>query len=146
MKLLHILIVLLSFQLVHAQKISSLKWLEGSWQRENTKPGTTAFEIWEWNKKTLTGIGFTLEKSDTVFVERLRIVAKDENLFYVADVAHNPEPTYFKITSVNKTGFTSENPAHDFPKKIEYTLDGNRMVSTISGDGKEIPFIFTKTD
>lgn len=91
-------------------------------------------------------MGVTLRGSDTVFVEKLSIIEKDGILNYVAEVAHNASATYFKFTAISETGFTCVNPSHDFPKKIEYALDGNRLTATISGDGKSIPFYFKKID
>lgn len=109
------------------------------------KEGQSAFESWEVTKKTLTGIGVTLRGVDTVFMESLSIIEKDQNLYYVANVSENASPTLFKITSISKRGFVSENPQHDFPKKIEYLLDGETLTATISGDGKAIPFVFKKS-
>ena len=62
----------------------------------------------------------------------------------MADVEHNPEPTFFKITSITKSGFVSENPQHDFPKKIEYMLEENRMTVVISDGEQKMGFVFEK--
>jgi hypothetical protein len=84
--------------------------------------------------------------SDTSFVEKIRIVVKDNELNYVADVPENKEPIYFKFTELTATGFVCENPAHDFPKKISYQLDGKNLKATISGDGKSMDYLFVKKD
>ena len=94
----------------------------------------------------MTGIGVTLRATDTVFVERLRMEQKDGEWYYVAEVAHNAEPTYFMLTDCSKNGFVCENPDHDFPKKITYSLDGAVLKATISGDGKSIPFVFIRAE
>lgn len=128
-----------------AQSFKSFRWLEGSWERQNTKQGSSAFENWEIDSKYgLKGQGLTLKGSDTVFVEKLSIVFKDQKYFYVAEVSHNAAPTYFEITQIGKNQFMCENPEHDFPKKIAYFLEGNKLTATISGNGKEIPFVFLK--
>ncbi|WP_315820030.1 hypothetical protein [Paraflavitalea speifideaquila] len=62
----------------------------------------------------------------------------------MADVPQNKEPVYFKLTAITKDGFTCENPNHDFPKKIDYKLDGNKLRATISGDGKAIDYLFER--
>lgn len=131
---------------VNAQKLKDFSWLEGIWERQNTKPGTMAYEVWKKHGKLLMGKGLTLRGSDTVFVEKLRLVNIEGAWNYTAEVSHNAGPTYFKITSWSEDGFVSENPEHDFPKKIEYKLDGDLLTATISGDGKEIPFLFIKKE
>ncbi len=131
---------------LQAQDVQKLDWLVGKWERENVRKGRTAFEIWEWNDNGLAGMGITMQGSDTVFVEKLNIVEKEGSTYYVADVSSNSSPTYFKITTLDNTSFVSENPEHDFPKKIAYKLEGIKMTATISGDGKAIPFLFKKVD
>ncbi|MEQ9231258.1 MAG: DUF6265 family protein [Cyclobacteriaceae bacterium] len=146
MKTTIILFALLLTASLQAQKLKDFKWLEGTWERQGTKVGSTAFESWTYSNDGLKGEGLTLKGADTVFVEKLSLIMKDNKLFYVAEVSHNTEPTYFEITSVSKTGFICENPDHDFPKKIEYAFTGTEMIATISGDGKDIPFRFKKLD
>jgi hypothetical protein len=85
-----------------------------------------------------------MQGEDTVFVEKIKIVVKDRELYYVADVPENKEPVYFKIVELGTTGFVCENPAHDFPKKISYQLSGADLKAQISGDGKSIDYLFTK--
>lgn len=128
------------------QTLDDFKWLEGTWQRQNVKEGNSAFESWEVNKDELIGIGATLRGADTVFVEKLKIKLIDGEMNYVALVGENGRPVNFKITSYDKKGFVSENPNHDFPKKITYKLEGKQLTATISGDGKEIPFLFEKIE
>ncbi len=130
-----------------AQEFKKLDWLIGQWERQNVRPGRTALEAWERDvQKGLVGIGVTLQGADTVFVEKLSIIEKDGELFYVANVSSNASPTFFKFTSMDENAFVSENPEHDFPKKIAYKLEGDILTATISGDGKEIPFLFKKVD
>ena len=129
----------------HAQSMKDFEWLLGKWERSNTQPGSEAFELWEWNDATLTGTGLTLQGTDTVFVEHLQLLKQADEFYYVADVAHNQEPTYFRITQVGKQQFTCSNPSHDFPKQISYELEGNMLKVVISGNGRSIPFIFNKS-
>ncbi len=130
--------------LCQAQSPTDFSWLQGKWQKQNVKPGSSAFEIWEITSDEIDGIGFTMKEADTVFVENLKILRQRDHYYYVADVAHNPKPTYFKMTEVSAHGFTCENPDHDFPKKISYSLEGDVLNVIISGNGKSIPFNFSK--
>lgn len=129
------------------EHLSELAWLEGKWERDTGNQNQSAFEEWEINEDMLTGVGVTLQRGDTVFVEKLSITFKDGDLYYVADVNPNAEPVYFRITEFSATGFVSENPEHDFPKKIEYRLESEgQLIATISGGGRSIPFEFHKVE
>ncbi len=108
--------------------------------------GVTATESWtKVSEQLFEGVGLNMKGSDTTFVERLRIEIKDNDIFYVADVRENATPTYFKITSLTKSGFISENPEHDFPKVISYELKEGTLTAIISDGGqKKMGFVFQK--
>ncbi len=148
MKKLFVIGLLLIVQYSHAQVNSDLKkisWLEGKWERTNTKPGKKGFELWtrvsatEWNGK-----GVSLTGTDTTFVEKLKLVVRDGTPYYVADVPENQKEVLFKFTELSDNGFVCENPQHDFPKKISYQKDGDKLKAVISGDGKSIEYVFVK--
>jgi flagellar hook assembly protein FlgD len=125
--------------------ISRVEWLTGTWTRTNAKPGRSGAEVWGRKSATeLVGHGYNLKGTDTTFVEKIKLVAKDGKLFYVADVPENKAEVWFEITSITEKGFVSENPKHDFPKKISYELKGSQLKATISGDGKSIDYLFVK--
>jgi hypothetical protein len=127
--------------------VSKVEWLTGTWTRTNAKPGRSGAEVWTKKSDTeLDGHGYNLKGADTTFVEKIRLIAKDGKLFYVADVPENKGEVYFEITSISEKGFVSENPKHDFPKKIAYELTGKNLKATISGDGKSIDYLFVKTN
>jgi len=127
--------------------IDQVTWLEGKWTRTNSKAGQAGLEIWEKISSTeLSGQGITMHGTDTAFVENLRIIVRDGNLFYVADVPENQKPVFFQLTEIKQNSFTCENPEHDFPKKIAYSLQGNILHATISGNGKAIDYLFVKSN
>src|SRR5690349_3694308 len=132
-------------QSVTEKDFSKLLWLEGQWKRINAKPGRTASESWKkGGVNELIGIGISMKEQDTVFVEKLKILVKDNSVYYVADVAENKAPVYFKFTELTIDGFVCENPGHDFPKKISYKKEGNTVKATTSGNGKSTDFLFVK--
>jgi hypothetical protein len=146
MKKLFVILFLISFTGTFAQNdLTQLEWLTGNWNRTNAKPGRSGVEIWRKNSNTeFVGKGINLKGTDTVFVEKLKIVVKEGAMFYVADVPQNKEPVLFKATSVTASGVVFENPQHDFPKKIAYEFDGTKLKATISGDGKAIDYWFER--
>jgi hypothetical protein len=138
----------LSFSLAKSQPVSNvadLKWLEGNWKRINSKAGESGLESWTKVSSTeLKGRGITLHGSDTAFVEKLRIIVQDGSLYYIAEVPENKKSVYFLLTEIKPNSFTCQNPAHDFPKKIAYSLKDTKLTATISGDGKSIEYLFEK--
>ena len=127
------------------ENFKKLNWLVGTWNRINAKPGRSGVERWELaSANDLRGFGINLQGGDTTFTEKLRIIIKDNNIFYVADVPDNQKLVYFKLTEITGSGFVCENPDHDFPKKISYQLDGKKLKAQISGDGKVIDYLFEK--
>ncbi|MGY0037351.1 DUF6265 family protein [Pedobacter sp. NJ-S-72] len=107
------------------QEFKKLEWLIGNWNRTDVKPGKTATESWvKVAAYEFKGTGVVVKGKDTVFVEKLRLIVKDNDIFYVVDVKENKGLVYFKLTTISSSGFVCENTEHDFPKKIEYQLSG----------------------
>jgi len=122
-----------------------LDWLIGTWHRTNSKPGKSGYEKWELTSTNeLRGIGVNLTAKDTTFIEKLRIIIKDDYIAYVADVPENKKLVYFKLTEITDNSFVCENPEHDFPKKIAYQRDGKQLKAQISGNGKVIDYFFER--
>ena len=132
-------------QLKQDQIFKKLHWLTGNWKRTNNKPGQTGTESWSVTSPfKLTGKGVTMQGSDTSFVDKLSLVKKGNDVFYVADVTGNPKPVYFKLTEITTDGFVCENADNDFPKKIAYNLINGHIKATISGNGKSVDYNFVK--
>jgi hypothetical protein len=69
-----------------------------------------------------------------VAFEYLRIVERDGGLVYVAQPGGRP-PTDFVLTAQAGQSATFENPAHDFPKLIRYTLKPDGVLEATISDG-----------
>jgi len=126
--------------------LPTLSWLLGKWNRLNTKPGQTAYEAWEKASATQwKGTGVSMKNGTKSFEEQLQLLKKEDGLFYAALVPENGQWVFFKITQHSKNHFVCENPEHDFPKKITYTLKENgQLEAIVSGNGKEMKFEFEK--
>ena len=147
MKLIVLVVLTIAATSAFAQTtdIGKVEWLVGKWTRTNAKPGRSGVEIWTKKSATeLVGRGISLKGTDTTFVEKLRIVVKDNKLFYVSDVPENKGEVWFGFTVLTENGFVCEDPKHDFPKKISYTLSGGELTAVVSGDGKMIDFVFKR--
>lgn len=127
----------------HQQKFKKLEWLQGKWIRTNAKAGQSGYEIWtKVSDLKLSGKGVTLKGKETIFVENLEFIVKGNDIFYTVMVTGEKQPTYFKLTALSADGFTCENPAHDFPKKITYKRSGKNVKAVISGNGQSMDYNF----
>ena len=112
--------------------LSDLAWLAGS--RRTT--GTTGFAEERWTEPAsnmMLGLSRTLRGDRVVEFEFLRIEARSDGIYYVAQPGGKP-PTLFKLTSWNGTEAIFSNPEHDFPKRVIYRkLDGGAVLARIDG-------------
>ncbi|MFC4654697.1 MULTISPECIES: DUF6265 family protein [Rheinheimera] len=74
-------------------------------------------------------------KGELQSTEELRLVQMQGEVFYLAKVPHNSLPVAFKLTHCEQNHFVFENQAHDFPKKIEYQLQGPKQLLVKVSDG-----------
>lgn len=127
------------------QNFKKLEWLIGSWKRSDTKPGQSGSE--SWTKRAayhLEGKGYTLKGRDTIFSEKLKLIISGKDILYIVEGADGQGPVPFKLTQMSSDGFICENPEHDFPKKITYSLTGSSLRASISGNGQNVDFNFVK--
>lgn len=117
--------------------IKSFKWLQGSWQMQ-TQRGVITEKWIISNDNTLAGKS-TLVRADgtEIQLEKIELVSRTGNYYYIPTVKNQngERPVEFKITSHNDAGFVAENPQHDFPKRITYTLVNKDSIHAIIDDG-----------
>lgn len=97
----------------------------------------------------MEGQGFRVSQGDTLFAERLRIQVQDDVLYYVADVPHNLDEVWFKLTRITKDEAVFENPQHDFPKIILYRRESEyklymRVEGEENGRPRRLEFFFDR--
>ena len=125
-------------------RLQSLAWLLGDWERVGLAEGRRGHERWRVDGGRYSGVGRTLEGTRVLFEETLRIELVDDELVYVAEVAGNARPVRFRCIEQSSGKVVFENPAHDFPKRIAYAVDGDRLEVRISGDSHERVFRFVR--
>ncbi len=117
-------------------KMEKLSWIVDNWI--STDGEKKSLEHWEKvNDDLFIGGSETVKNRDTLFAEKLKIERTGDDIFYIADVKHNPGPVKFKLTSYTETSAVFENPLHDFPQKIIYMLEEGKLHASIEGPGKE---------
>jgi len=123
--------------------IANLAWISGTWVVETERSRTE--EHWTAAaSNALLGMSRTLRGDRMVAFEYLRIVQREDGIYYVAQPGGRPA-TDFKLTSFDGATAVFENPQHDFPKRILYkkNADGSLTARVDGGEGtrgEDFPF------
>ncbi|MCB0729161.1 MAG: hypothetical protein KDD00_16970, partial [Ignavibacteriae bacterium] len=101
--------------------LKKLEWLTGQW--EGIMGSGLYHEEWYPDElNNLTGRAYLIKNGEITNNEKLKIHLIENDIFYTADVSHNPAPVSFKLTEYSDKIFIFENPEHDFPQKITYEI------------------------
>ncbi|SDC12972.1 DUF6265 family protein [Niabella drilacis] len=123
----------------------NLDWLTGNWKRRNEEAGKETFENWEKiSPNEYSGIGFSMQKGDTISQEKMDIIQTNGKWTLFVKMPNEKQATTFEMTELKNNEFTCSNDSIDFPKKIRYWIEGDKMKAKISNDEMEIPFEFEK--
>jgi hypothetical protein len=90
------------------------------------------------------GLARTMKDTRTIGYEYTRIVLDDGVPVFIAQLG-GAAPTAFERTAGGEDWARFENPAHDFPKRVEYRRQGDALHAEIAGtgqDGKEVVISF----
>ena len=125
---------------------ADVAFLAGCWRSE--QGGRVVEEHWLAPAGgSLMGVGRTVSAGKTTDYEFLQIRDLADGLTYIAKPSGQPEAS-FRATSKSVGEIVFENPAHDFPQKITYRLDGDTLAArtegTINGRTRTIDFVYTR--
>jgi hypothetical protein len=128
--------------------IAQISWMAGVWI--GTVGASTAEERWTPAAGgAMLGVTRTLRGEKMTGFEFLRISERDGGLVYAAMPNGRSPATEFLLTHIDARSATFENPAHDFPKKIRYSIaEDGALEAVVSGDAASRPvtFRFTRQD
>jgi len=125
----------------------ALDWLAGRWCNAEGNAKVEEFWLPEAGGE-LIGMSRTLRGGQMKSFEFMRIKSQDKTASFHVQPNGRP-PTVFTQAARGDGWIRFENEAHDFPKRIEYRRDGERLHASIAGpgrDGKErtIPFEYRR--
>jgi hypothetical protein len=122
--------------------IAQVGWMAGAWFAGGAS--STAEERWTPAAGgVMLGVARTLRGDRMTGFEFLRISERDGSLVYSAMPNGRSPATDFVLTRIDARSATFENPAHDFPKMIRYTMtEDGTLEAVVSGDGSERPQTF----
>jgi hypothetical protein len=120
-----------------ATALNQLGWLAGQWRME--KAGRVVDEQWMAPAAgVMLGMSRTIARGKVVGHEFIQIREGPGGALYYIAMPSGQKEAAFQIVSLSATEAVFENPQHDFPQKISYTLqsDGS-LLATIEGPGKD---------
>lgn len=127
--------LLLLFSCTAGGPIDKAGWLTGTWQ--SNASGRQMLETWvKLDDSTFAGKGRLVRKGDTLLLESVSLEQRGGQLYYVPTVTgqNNGMPVRFTLTAIDSRQMVFENPAHDFPQKVSYTLvSPDSLLAEISG-------------
>ncbi len=116
---------------------ADLAFMKGAWEGGG---GAMKFEE-RWTEEAgglMLGVSRTLKGERAVSFEFLRVEFRKDGVFYVAQPGGGPK-TEFKLTASDGKSATFENPQHDHPKLIRYSIapDGSLKAELDGAEGKQ---------
>jgi hypothetical protein len=115
-------------------RAANLDWFVGHWCSDRN--GEFIEEEWLAPKgDLLLGLSRTIKGAKTVSFEYLRLEWKDGIASYIAQPQGNP-PVPFKWVAGGADWARFENPANDFPKRVEYRKTKDGLYAEIAGPGE----------
>ena len=118
------------------EELEKANWMLGEWEQKDSLG--TLREIWErLDDSTFVGLSYYIQnEKDTIHNEQVELMQDGEHLIYTATIKgeNNNSPIPFQMVTDEDSLLVFENPKHDFPKKIEYKLAKNNVLTAkISG-------------
>ena len=121
--------------------LDSMRWLLGDWLADG--PKSTWRETWtEAGPHSWEGQGIETPKADPAMAsaEDLRLLEMGDGVFYVAKVSHNDLPVAFRLVECGEGRLIFTNPAHDFPRRLDYERQPDGALKVRVSDGADKGF------
>lgn len=111
--------------------IAAVGWLQGCWQ--STAGDRVVEEQWTAPRAgVMLSMGRTTRGNRLVEYEWVLLRERDGALEYEAHPSGQPSAVFTARTATSSE-VVSENPAHDFPQRVGYRLDGDSLFAWIEG-------------
>lgn len=121
---------------INKSQLTKANFLLGDWH--NITPEGILTESWkQLNDSVFAGRSYFVTGNDTSFSETIRLEQRKNGLYYIPTVSdqNSGKAVEFKLTSASAAKLAFENPEHDFPSKITYTLiTKDSILALISGE------------
>ena len=114
-------------------QLTRLRWLAGCWELQ--RGNHTTIEMWMSPAGGLMlGASRTIVGGAVREFEAVRLSVRDGRMVYTATPSGQAQAEFMAV-AVGDSGFTVENPAHDFPQRIIYKRRGaDSLLARIEGN------------
>ena len=113
--------------------LDDLSWMAGHWGA--TIDGVEMEEVWLAPKGgVMVGMHRDAKPSKASF-EFMRIAVTPEGIVFLAQPGGRPA-TPFPLVEASPTCAVFENPKHDYPQRIIYSLEEGRLCARVEGEGQ----------
>jgi hypothetical protein len=121
-------------------QLTMLGFLQGTWKIQNKEK----YEHWDvLNKEMMKGISYSTVNGQMRISEYMELRSGKDSITYIAHVINQNNGNGIPFTLVQSDSiFSFENPAHDFPKKIEYIPKSATQILVRVSDGKKKGFSY----
>jgi len=124
------------------QESHQLDWLEGKWYMEEG----TLVTVEEWEQTGAhewSGLGYSLDGLDSVFVEDMRIFKQNDSLYFEVMLPEEERPKYFVNISDDPEVLHFHNPQNDFPTDLIYQVFRDSLQVHLKGGDRNILLKFS---
>jgi hypothetical protein len=140
MRLLIILAALLFSPVASAQDVSDLRWLAGCWRTEaprEAESGATYTHVWiAPEAPIILGYDYHEGEGEVQGWSQMRIESNGVPEF--VDMPLGSFPVRYRLVGEETDNrATFENQEHDYPTRVEYWREGNRLYRRISRAGED---------
>ena len=118
-------------------RIEQVAWLQGCWQLDAN--GRVVEEQWMAPRGgVMLSMGRTVRDGKLIEYESIVLGEKGNGLAYEAHPSGQPSAVFIS-TTVTASTVVFENLAHDFPQRVGYQADGEKLLAWIDGsvNGKQ---------
>jgi len=123
-----------------AADVSSLSWLSGAWSQKAAE-GRWTEEYWTPPRGyIMIGAGLSGQGKTTRSFEHMRIMVDGHGRIAFYGMPGGAPAVAFPLVRQEPNLVVFENPAHDFPQRVSYRLNGKQLIATVSkidGSGAE---------
>ncbi|MEN0049164.1 MAG: DUF6265 family protein [Bacteroidota bacterium] len=115
--------------------VQSFDWLLGVW-KGNVEEGTSV-EKWQKGKDAFYGTGYVVQDTDTIFMERMKLVQKGEDWYYVLQLDAYSNSLAYKLAYYAEDQAIFTNREGKFPKQVILRRNTENEFSTqlVSSNG-----------
>lgn len=116
---------------VEGSPLAPLAFMAGHWR--DIRDGGVQEEGWFAPQgKLMVGVSREMRPDGRQYFEFLRIVSRDDGIFYVAQPQGGTE-VHFALAETGPQRALFSSPMHDFPRTIEYSRSGDTLRARLEG-------------